>query len=107
MPQPPVLSTEQRQAALRKAAEVRRIRADVKERLKSGALTLAQLLDAAATDEVIGKTKALTVLEALPGVGKITARRAMADIGIAETRRIRGLGEQQRAALLAAFPPER
>ena len=29
----------------------------------------------------------------------------MEDIGISESRRVRGLGEQQRKALLAAFPP--
>jgi hypothetical protein len=28
----------------------------------------------------------------------------MDDIGISETRRVQGLGEQQRKALLAAFP---
>lgn len=106
MPNPPALSDEQRQAALRKAAEVRKARADLKDRLKSGSVTLAQVFSRAENDEVIGRTKALTIIESLPGVGKITAKRAMAAIGIAETRRVRGLGEQQRAALLQAFPPQ-
>jgi hypothetical protein len=106
MPQPPALTDEQRQAALRKAADVRRARAELKERIKSGAVTLHEVFVRAEKDEVIGKTKALTILESLPGVGKITARRAMAEIGIAESRRVRGLGEQQRAALLATFPAE-
>jgi hypothetical protein len=106
MPQPPTLTDDQRQAALRKAAEVRKARAELKEKLKAGKLTLAQLLVKADGDDVIGRTKTLTILESLPGVGKITARRKMAELGIAETRRIRGLGEQQRAALVAAFPPE-
>ncbi|CAN5208341.1 hypothetical protein BH20ACT3_BH20ACT3_10890 [soil metagenome] len=43
------------------------------------------------------------MLESLPGVGKVKARRTMEEIGIAETRRVRGLGTQQRDALLAAF----
>ena len=43
------------------------------------------------------------MLESLPGVGKVKARRTMDEIGIADTRRIRGLGDQQRKALLAAF----
>jgi hypothetical protein len=106
MPQPPALTDEQRQAALRKAADVRRARAELKELIKSGAVTLHDVFVRAEMDDVIGKTKALVILEALPGVGKITARRAMADIGIAESRRVRGLGEQQRAALLATFPAE-
>jgi hypothetical protein len=106
MPQPPALTDEQRQAALRKAADVRRARAELKERIKSGAVTLHDVFARAENDDVVGKTKALTILESLPGVGKITARRAMAEIGIAESRRVRGLGEQQRAALLATFPAE-
>lgn len=106
MPQPPQLTTEQRQAALQKAAVVRRERAELKERLKMGSLTLAELFARAEGDDVIGKTKALTIIESLPGVGKIKARRAMAQIGIAETRRVRGLGELQRAALLAEFPAD-
>jgi hypothetical protein len=43
------------------------------------------------------------VLESLPGVGKVKARRAMEDVGIAETRRLRGLGKEQRAKLLDMF----
>ena len=103
MAQPPQLSPEQRAAALQKAGEARRARAELKERLKLGSLTLAELLSQADSDELVGKTKVLAVLESLPGVGKVKARRTMEEIGIAETRRLRGLGVQQRAALLAAF----
>ena len=49
MPQPPALTPEQRAAALEKAARVRRERAEVKEKLKMGNLTLAQLLHARPT----------------------------------------------------------
>lgn len=104
MTQPPQLSDEQRQAALAKAAEVRRARAEMKERLKMGSISLAELLDAAEGDEVIAKMKVLSVLESLPGVGKVKARRTMDSVGIADSRRVRGLGEQQRKALLEAFP---
>lgn len=104
MTQPPQLSDEQRQAALAKAAEVRRARAEMKERLKMGSISLGELLTAADGDEVIAKMKVLSVLESLPGVGKVKARRTMDAIGIADSRRVRGLGEQQRKALLEAFP---
>ena len=104
MTQPPQLTDEQRQAALAKAAEVRRERAEVKERLKMGSLSLTDLLDQAADNETLAKMKVLTVLESLPGVGKVKARRTMERIGISETRRVRGLGEQQRKALVEAFP---
>lgn len=104
MAQPPVLSPEQRAAALEKAAAARRARAELKERLKLGSITLAEVLAQGQSDDLVGKTKVLAVLESLPGVGKVKARRTMEEIGIAETRRIRGLGSQQREALLAVFP---
>ncbi len=103
MANPPSLSPEQRAAALEKAAAARRARAELKERLKMGSLSLRELLDAADDDDVIGKMKVLAVLESLPGVGKVKARRLMEEIGIADTRRVRGLGSQQREALLRSF----
>ena len=103
MPQPPSLTPEQRQAALAKAAEARRARAEIKERLKMGSITLAELLQQADADDMVAGIKVLAVLESLPGVGKVKARRTMDEVGIADTRRLRGLGDQQRKALLAAF----
>jgi signal recognition particle GTPase len=103
MPQPPSLTPEQREQALAKAAEARRVRAELKEKLKMGALTLQALLDQAQADDHVGKMKVLAVIEALPGVGKVKARRTMEEIGIADTRRVRGLGDQQRTKLLEAF----
>lgn len=100
MPQPPALTAEQRQAALDKAAKVRRDRAEVKERLKMGTLSLADLLTQAETDDTVGKMKVLSVLESLPGLGKVKARRLMETVGISETRRLQGLGANQREALL-------
>jgi hypothetical protein len=101
MPQPPALTPEQRQAALDKAAKVRRERAEVKEKLKMGSLSLSALLARADKDETIGKMKVLSVLESLPGLGKVKARRLMETVGISETRRLQGLGANQRESLLA------
>jgi len=100
MPQPPALTAEQRQAALQKAAKVRRERADVKEKLKIGSLTLTELLKQAENDETVGKMKVVSVLESLPGLGKVKARRLMETVGISESRRLQGLGAKQRADLL-------
>lgn len=100
---PPVLTDDQRRAALAKAAEARRVRAELKERLKMRSISLAELFDQSDDNEVVAKTKVLSMLESLPGVGKVKARRVMDEVGIAESRRIRGLGEQQRAALLERF----
>ncbi|MDE0605118.1 MAG: integration host factor, actinobacterial type [bacterium] len=98
---PPQLTAEQRQAALAKAGEVRRKRAEVKQKLKMRSISLSDLLAQAETDDVVAGTKVLAVLESLPGMGKVRARRMMEEIGIADSRRIRGLGDQQRASLLA------
>ena len=99
MPQPPPISPEARAAALEKAASARRQRAELKEKLKMGSITLAELFEQA-DDETIAKMKVLAVLESLPGLGKVKARRTMDEIGIAETRRVQGLGANQRKALL-------
>lgn len=99
MPQPPVLSDDARRAALAKAAEVRRVRADIRTRLKSGELTLAALLDQV-DDDMIGKMKVLSAVESMPGVGKVKSRRIMEQCGISENRRLQGLGRNQRDRLL-------
>ncbi|MBL6619945.1 MAG: integration host factor, actinobacterial type [Ilumatobacteraceae bacterium] len=98
MATPPALTPEQRKAALEKAAAARTARAEVKARLKMGSLSLAEALG---SDDVhIAKMKVVALLEALPKVGKVKARRIMDEVGIADNRRIQGLGAQQRAALL-------
>lgn len=68
-----------------------------------GVLTLPELLAAAETDDMVAKMKVLAVLESLPGVGKVKARRTMEEFEISDSRRIRGLGDQQRRKLLDAF----
>jgi hypothetical protein len=102
MPQPPSLTADQRKAALEKAAIARRVRAELKDDLKSGRLSFPELLSKAESDEMVGKMKVLPVLESLPGIGKVKARRLMESGGISETRRLQGLGAKQRAALLEA-----
>ncbi len=97
---PPSLSTEQRQAALQKATEVRRQRAEIKNKLKMGSITFGELCKQAVGDPGIGKMKVLTVLESLPGLGKVKARRIMEELAISETRRLQGLGENQLKKLL-------
>ncbi len=81
---------------------MRRERAELKDHLKSGRLDLKQLLDRAASDETVGKMKVLAALEALPGTGKVKARRMMETVGVSDGRRLQGLGAKQREALLEA-----
>lgn len=99
----PTLTAEQRQAALEKAAAARATRAEMKVRLKSGEVKLSELLALAADDDALAKMKVISMLESMPGVGSATARRILQDVGISEARRVRGLGPNQRAALLERF----
>jgi len=101
--QPPQMSDAQRAAALERAAQARRVRAEVKELLKSGSLDFQGLLERADEDELIGGIKIAAVLSSMPGTGKVKAKRLMEEFGIADNRRLRGLGDKQRAALLSEF----
>ena len=103
MPLPPKLSPEQRQQALEKGAAARRERAELKEKLKMGSLTLSELFKMAESSEVVAKMKIVAVLESMPGVGKVKARKLLERFDISDSRRVRGLGEKQREALLAEF----
>ena len=96
----PPLTPEQRAAALEKAAAARQARAEVKNRLKYSQGSLSEVIEQGRTDDTIGKLKVVALLESLPGVGKVKARKIMEDIGIAENRRVQGLGQQQKATLL-------
>jgi hypothetical protein len=98
----PTLTEEQRKQALEKAAEARRKRAELKGQLKSGKLTLKDVLGREG-DDTVGKMKVSTVLESLPGVGKVRARKLMEKLDISASRRVRGLGAKQRDALLDEF----
>jgi DNA uptake protein ComE-like DNA-binding protein len=98
MATPPQLTPEQRTAALAKAAEARAARAEIKARLKMGTMSLSDALSS--SDENVGKLKVVSLLESLPGVGKVKARKIMDDVDIADNRRVQGLGAQQKAKLL-------
>ncbi|MBQ2888057.1 MAG: integration host factor [Firmicutes bacterium] len=98
----PKLTSAERSEALKKAQQMRSLRADVRRRLKEGALTLKEVLEQA-DDEIIGKMRVKYLLESLPQVGKITAVKIMNEIGIDEVRRVQGLGSRQKADLLLKF----
>nr|WP_218908941.1 integration host factor, actinobacterial type [Nocardiopsis sinuspersici] len=97
------MTPEQRTAALEKAAKARKERAEVKNKLKNGGVSLSEVLSDGLKDDVIGKMKVSALLESLPGVGKVRAKQIMERLNIAESRRVRGLGTNQRAALEAEF----
>ena len=99
----PPLTPEQRQAALEKAAASRRERAEVKNRLKTSGATILEVIKEGQANEVVGRMKVLDLLQAMPGLGKVRARQLMERLGIAESRRVSGLGAKQIAALGEEF----
>ena len=99
----PTLTAEDRAAALAKAGEARKERAEVKDRLKRGAVSLPDVLAEAKTDDVLAKTKVLALVKAMPGIGEVRAAQIMERLGIDVKRNVRGLGANQRQALEAEF----
>ncbi len=99
----PALDPERRDEALAMAKAARQMRAELKQMLKSGEVRLDELLARSGDVEALAKMRVQEVLEAMPAYGKVKARRLMDRLGIAPTRRLKGLGDRQREALLAAF----
>ncbi len=99
----PPLSDEQRSQARHAATEARRRRAEVKQALRTGERSLAEVLEQAEQDDVVAHTKVIDVLKALPRVGTVRASKVMDRLDIAANRRLRGLGKHQTAALIAEF----
>lgn len=94
----PVLTEAQKIEALKKAQEIRKQRADVRNRLKRGEIDLKQILES--DDPVSGRMKVAYLLRSLPRIGKVKARRIMEEVGIDDSRRVQGLGRRQKEALL-------
>jgi hypothetical protein len=99
----PELNDDARREALNKAAEARKLRAEMKQRLKSGEIDLQEILARANDNEVIAKTRVSEILESMPKDGRVRARRLMERLDISASRRLRGLGVNQRDRLLAEF----
>lgn len=100
---PPQLTAEQRQAALEKAAQSRKRRAEVKAQIKDGTLTIDQVITLAQRDEAVGKMRVKELLESLSGVGKVRVVSLMERLNISPTRRIQGLGKHQIKELRQEF----
>ena len=75
----------------------------MKSLFKMGSISMSELLARSDDEVILAKMKLLAVLESLPKLGKAKARRTMEEVGISESRRLRGLGTQQRAELVARF----
>ena len=90
-------------AALAKAAEARRRRAELEEHLAAGAVTLGELFALADADPLVGGIKAVVMLQSLPGIGKVRSRRTMEALGVAASSRLSEVAGPERRALLDAL----
>lgn len=94
----PKLTPEQKKRALEKAQEMRRARAELRNKLKKGDISFAEILEK--DNPVVGRMRVSYLLRSLPRIGKVKAEKIMEEVGIDESRRVQGLGKRQKEALL-------
>jgi len=99
----PVLTNEQRIAASAKAVEVRTKRAALRRQLKDSQVSFSDVLSVSNSDDIVSGMRVLTILESLPGIGKIKASALMETCDIALSRRMKGLGSTQTQKLKSAL----
>jgi hypothetical protein len=99
----PARTVEQRDAALRAAREVRSVRAALREQIRSGEIEASHVLDGAQTNDVWAALRVDWLIASVPGMGEVKVAALMNRLGISPSRRVRGLGVHQRAALLDEF----
>lgn len=99
----PSLSRQQRALATAGAVAARRERAAVKQELKQGRRSLRSVVVEGRDVPAIARMRVHEVLEAMPGTGPVRAEQIMADLGIARSRRVRGLGQHQTQSLIERF----
>ena len=97
----PILTSEQRTAALEKGLQARIARKEAKEKLAAGEIALSDVLES--DDEAVRRMRVVDLIQAMPGYGKARAAKVMEECGIAESRRIQGLGERQKQRLVGFF----
>ena len=99
----PTLTPEQRSAALKKGSANRKARADWLDRIRTKDATVVDFLDAAEEDEVLARARVSAMLRAVPGIGEARAQELMVTFGIAGSRRVSGLGKNQKEHLRQHF----
>lgn len=97
----PALTSEQRAEALRKASAVRTARRAFKDAVARGDFTLRGAIGYARRDEALAGIRVTDLLLSFPRLGPKRVEALVADAGVAEGRRLRGLGEHQIATLVA------
>lgn len=97
------MSAEDRIKALELSRQSRVLRAKYKALMSSGELSLIEFLSLADENPILGRMRVSDLLSSLPGYGKVRIESLMRKFEISPTRRIQGLGKNQRRALLEHF----
>lgn len=84
-----------------RSVEVRRERAALKERLKAGEITPADVLND--NSNIAAKIRLFAFLKNCPGVGTVGARTLLRALGLSETKTIRSLGPVQKARIVTTL----
>lgn len=94
----------ERDAALRWAAAVRKARAALRRDVGAGRCDLADVLDRAATDPLVGQVRLSFLLESLPGARKVDTRRHLLRLGLDGDLPLSELDDGIRQVVLREFP---
>ena len=103
MSPPAVISNDVRRVTIERARTIRNEMAEVRVHLASGSLLLADALSATNPNAAVNRLYVVKLLESLPEIGKVQARRVMSEIAISEKCRVADLQTHQRAMLIAKF----
>lgn len=96
--QTPERSHQQRMEALRRANDIRSERARLKERLRTGELTITQVLEDPPT--CVHTAKVLDLVLAAPKYGRVKANRLLESCRVSSSKTVNGLTPRQRKELL-------
>ena len=99
----PKLSDQQLASARLAATQARRVRAEFKNKVRSGELKVIDALEQASADDVLGQIRVADLLRCIPRIGPKRAVRALEELKISPSRRVRGLGRVQHLALVEEF----
>lgn len=100
----PKLTNEQRRENLEKAMKLRQERAEIRRKLHDGTMTVNDVIAAAHDgNQAASGMRVKQLINALPGYGLKRAQALMAQVDIADNRRVGGLGVAQIKALVSKF----
>lgn len=89
---------KERESVLEFAGRIREARENLIEHIRAGDLELHLVLES--SDPLTRAVKVVTVIENLPSLGKVKARRVLGEVGIPANLKIDDLDDHRRKALI-------